>query len=400
MSDETKGRTSPPSGGSNPAAKPKTAAEQAAAQIAAAKAAAARKAAAQQAGAKQAAGGDPAAAKAAAAKKAAARQLAAKQAAARQAAAKKKAARNQPTTSVGAKTQALIVILVCFAASAALRAGGYVGEKIANADKPAAAETPVKTADAEAAGLYSTASTPDAKAKAPGGVDTEALSALAKEAMSALGRDPLDPAKALGLAHAKAPGERGKDAKRSSKPLGVDYASACPLGSPSAEAASLIDELRRREAELKAHAVRLDAREKKLKAFNKLVQDRLRQLEREKKVFSGLVASVAKASKKDISHLVTMYSKMKPKKAAEIFNTMDPGFAAGFLVRMRADKASSVLSLMEPKRAYAVSLRMAGRNLKPGDAATEPAKKAAPTKAPATAPAPTAPPAAKPAAPR
>jgi flagellar motility protein MotE (MotC chaperone) len=53
---------------------------------------------------------------------------------------------------------------------------------------------------------------------------------------------------------------------------------------------------------------------------------------------------------------------MKPKEAAEIFETMDVSFAAGFLNRMRPDAAAGILSNVETTTAYAISVVMAGRN--------------------------------------
>jgi flagellar motility protein MotE (MotC chaperone) len=53
---------------------------------------------------------------------------------------------------------------------------------------------------------------------------------------------------------------------------------------------------------------------------------------------------------------------MKPKDAAALFEEMDPGFAAGFLGRMRAVAAASVMAGLSPQTAYSVSVIMAGRN--------------------------------------
>jgi flagellar motility protein MotE (MotC chaperone) len=44
---------------------------------------------------------------------------------------------------------------------------------------------------------------------------------------------------------------------------------------------------------------------------------------------------------------------------------MDPNFSAGFLARMPANSAASILAGMPPQLAYQVSLALSGRNLKP-----------------------------------
>ena len=59
-----------------------------------------------------------------------------------------------------------------------------------------------------------------------------------------------------------------------------------------------------------------------------------------------------------------MYQQMKPKQAGQIFNEMAASFAAGFIAEMRPDAAALVLANMDATKAYAVSLLIAGRNLK------------------------------------
>ena len=64
----------------------------------------------------------------------------------------------------------------------------------------------------------------------------------------------------------------------------------------------------------------------------------------------------------DITHLAQMYGAMKPDQAAQIFDKMDPSFAAGFLRELRSEQAGLILARMEPNNAYAVSIKIAARN--------------------------------------
>lgn len=64
----------------------------------------------------------------------------------------------------------------------------------------------------------------------------------------------------------------------------------------------------------------------------------------------------------DIEHLAQMYSAMKPDQAAQIFNQMDPGFAAGFLRLMPSDQAGLILAGMQAEKAYVVSVKLASKN--------------------------------------
>ncbi|MCI4661727.1 MAG: hypothetical protein MRY63_07920 [Neomegalonema sp.] len=133
--------------------------------------------------------------------------------------------------------------------------------------------------------------------------------------------------------------------------------------SPHAEENALIRALKKREQELVAYERQLDARKLELEAAAKKIEERIAQLESSKKEFEKMVELVDGAAQRDIAHLVQMYTKMKPQQAAEIFNSMPPNFASGFLAQMKSNAASQILANMETKKAYAVTLELAGRNV-------------------------------------
>ncbi|PHS37780.1 MAG: hypothetical protein COA91_09475 [Robiginitomaculum sp.] len=66
----------------------------------------------------------------------------------------------------------------------------------------------------------------------------------------------------------------------------------------------------------------------------------------------------------DLAHLTQMYKSMKPKQAAKIFNEMDVNFAAGFLREMKGAHAGLILSNMNTKKAYQISIALASRGAK------------------------------------
>jgi flagellar motility protein MotE (MotC chaperone) len=66
----------------------------------------------------------------------------------------------------------------------------------------------------------------------------------------------------------------------------------------------------------------------------------------------------------DIDHLVKMYQVMKPKQAAEIFDSMDPAFAAGFLREMNSERAGMIMANMDSRKSYSISIIMAAKNAK------------------------------------
>lgn len=67
-------------------------------------------------------------------------------------------------------------------------------------------------------------------------------------------------------------------------------------------------------------------------------------------------------SHEDLQHLAQMYGSMKPDQAAQIFNQMDPGFAAGFLRELSSEQAGLILANMETSKAYVVSVQLASMN--------------------------------------
>lgn len=67
-------------------------------------------------------------------------------------------------------------------------------------------------------------------------------------------------------------------------------------------------------------------------------------------------------SSADIKHLAQMYGAMKPDQAAQIFNKMDPSFAAGFLRRLTSAQAGLILAAMDTEKAYVVSVKLASMN--------------------------------------
>ncbi|MEL6979748.1 MAG: hypothetical protein AAGM38_13845, partial [Pseudomonadota bacterium] len=94
------------------------------------------------------------------------------------------------------------------------------------------------------------------------------------------------------------------------------------------------------------------------------LEARMRELERSKEEFATLVATVDQAADRDVDHLIGMYERMKPKQAGPLFDTMDPAFAAGFLARMKTESASAIMANMQPDRAHAATLYLAGRNVR------------------------------------
>ena len=126
---------------------------------------------------------------------------------------------------------------------------------------------------------------------------------------------------------------------------------------------ALAAELHRQRADLARREAALEDRVQLLEAIEERVRDRLAELASARDKLAETAALVDDAASKDVRHLAEMYRQMKPKQAGRIFNAMAPEFAAGFFGQMGAKPAAMILANMDPDKAYAVSLLLAGRNV-------------------------------------
>ena len=125
---------------------------------------------------------------------------------------------------------------------------------------------------------------------------------------------------------------------------------------------------------IRARSISLDERERKilereraLEVIAKRVAAELPKLEQERLALAELIANAQRHSVEGTEQLVKIYQTMKPKQAAAIFDEMDPRIAVVFLRDMRGEAASFIIANMNVKKAYAITLLMAGRNLTRGE---------------------------------
>lgn len=138
-----------------------------------------------------------------------------------------------------------------------------------------------------------------------------------------------------------------------------------PPAHPEADVAGLaaaMNELRDREERVAKAERALADRMRALEIAEATVDSKLAELAAAEERLSATMARSQTAAEDDVSRLTSVYENMKPKEATEIFARMAPEFAAGFLGRMRADAAAQIMSGLEPEKAYAISVLLAGRN--------------------------------------
>lgn len=126
----------------------------------------------------------------------------------------------------------------------------------------------------------------------------------------------------------------------------------------------VLDVLQADQKKLTERFAAISAREQTLATLEAKLSDQMIQIEAANKALEARIDMMKTVANDDIAHLVKMYEIMKPKQAAEIFNSMDPAFAAGFLRQMDGERAGMIMANMESRKSYAVSVIMASKNAK------------------------------------
>ncbi|MGL4280543.1 MAG: MotE family protein [Albidovulum sp.] len=125
---------------------------------------------------------------------------------------------------------------------------------------------------------------------------------------------------------------------------------------------AMFEDLKTRETRLRAREDGIALREKAVALAGSEAEKRIAALEAAEGKLAATLEQADQAAEKDVTRLVAVYERMKPKDAAALFAEMAPDFAAGFLSRMRPEAAAAVMAGLDPKVAYAISVQFAGRN--------------------------------------
>ncbi len=161
-----------------------------------------------------------------------------------------------------------------------------------------------------------------------------------------------------------------------------DAADADGTDADSATSASEVDvltSLAKRRAELDARAQALDMRANLIAAAEQRVDAKIADLKALQSQIQVLLGQRDAAQEKQIAALVKVYSSMKPRDAARIFNTLDQPVLLAVAGAMKPDALALIMAQMEPKQAQDLTVRLANKLKLPQEAALpQPAKPPAP----------------------
>lgn len=121
----------------------------------------------------------------------------------------------------------------------------------------------------------------------------------------------------------------------------------------------VFQDLTKRRAELDQREKKLGEREALLEAAQKELDKKLTEMEGVRDELKDLLKQQTAEEARRIQSLVKIYSGMKPKDAARIFNTLDTDILMDVIGSMTESKAGPIIALMDADRAKALTTLLA-----------------------------------------
>jgi len=169
----------------------------------------------------------------------------------------------------------------------------------------------------------------------------------------------------LSLANARDKTDAIETKSKDTQPAASDAPSGfedTPLVQDICVTETLAEALLAEQGRIEARSVELLKREKALEALEAKLDKQLDNIETTRNSVQAQLDKIETLATDDLKHLISMYETMKPKNAAEIFDSMAPAFAAGFLRDMNSARAGLIMSEMDAKKSYEISLVIANKN--------------------------------------
>ena len=139
-----------------------------------------------------------------------------------------------------------------------------------------------------------------------------------------------------------------------------------PLSSvPTRKEIEYLQKLSQRREELDQKARELDNREKLLEAVEKRIIERTASLKQIETTIAGLLNQHDEREKAQLDSLVKIYSAMKPKEAAQIFDNLDEDVLISIVENMSERKMGAILAKMNINRAKQLTTSLATRKKLP-----------------------------------
>ncbi len=126
----------------------------------------------------------------------------------------------------------------------------------------------------------------------------------------------------------------------------------------------ILQELAERREALDAKSKEIDKRTVQLKIAEEEIDKKLLQLKNYEQKLENLIKQFNQKDQENMTSLIKLYTSMKPKDAARIFNTLDMEITVALLRGMKPSTSSAILSQMDSERARIVTSELIGNNIK------------------------------------
>lgn len=124
----------------------------------------------------------------------------------------------------------------------------------------------------------------------------------------------------------------------------------------------VFEDLKKRRKVIEKSERELMAREALLKAAENELEQKYNELTQLRNKLEEMIDDQSEEEKKRVARLVKIYEGMKPKQAAQIFDTLDLDILVEVVSKMSERKLSPILASMNPERAKTVTIMLAEHN--------------------------------------
>lgn len=168
------------------------------------------------------------------------------------------------------------------------------------------------------------------------------------------------------FAEAREPEGNQKPVEHEAEETATEEVPALQLSSiPTRKEIEYLQKLVDRRQELDRRSRELDDREKLLEAVELRIVERTESLKKIKETIEAALAKHAKREKVQLDSLVKIYSAMKPKEAAQIFNFLDDDVLIAIVENMNEKKMGAILAKMSLDKAKKLTVSLATRERLP-----------------------------------
>ena len=122
----------------------------------------------------------------------------------------------------------------------------------------------------------------------------------------------------------------------------------------------ILQELAERREALDLRSKEIDKKAIQLKVTEKEIDKRLKQMKEYEQKLKVLIDEYNAKEKERIASLVKVYSSMKPKEAARIFETLDLDVTVSLLKEMKPSTSSAILAQINPNKAKDITDKIIG----------------------------------------